>query len=407
MRKTSILAVDDSATVRSLLSEVLTRSGYQVYLSASGEEALDLLAQVHVDLALVDLKLPGMDGISLCRRIKDLSPKDPLPVVMLTAKSNLEDKLAGFEAGADDFVLKPFRHRELLARIDVQMRILSLRRELDRKRNALERAQVELRDHLLDLEESHRQIEAYKARTERDLELASKVQHKLLAHELPRYEEVEIETLYLPARSVGGDFYEALELPDGRLGLAVGDVAGKGAAASLLMVLMLTELRLLAPLHLEPVALLRALHEHLLANYGPETMVTMFYGIFDPASFQLDYALAGHEPPIWLRGQSPKAVPCPPGGPFLGIFPDWTGESHRIDLGPGDQVLVFSDGLVDRFADLEAEAALGRVAQRLSRVSPQGFMQWVRDLPANPTPVEDDDLTCLLVRRQPKDLTGC
>lgn len=116
---TRILIVEDEESYREPLVYQLTREGYDVSAAATGEDGLELFTQGGVDLVLLDLMLPGLDGTALCRRIREQSR---VPIIMLTAKSAEIDKVVGLEIGADDYVTKPYSFRELLARVRAVLR---------------------------------------------------------------------------------------------------------------------------------------------------------------------------------------------------------------------------------------------------------------------------------------------
>ena len=117
-----ILAVDDQAQNIRLLDAVLSPRGYRVLTAESGEAALDLLRQEQPHVVLLDIMMPGMDGYEVCRRIRENPDTAYLPVVMITA-SDTQEKVRGIEAGADDFVTKPFDQAELLARVKSLVRV--------------------------------------------------------------------------------------------------------------------------------------------------------------------------------------------------------------------------------------------------------------------------------------------
>ncbi len=116
---TRILIVEDEESYREPLVYQLTREGYDVSAAATGEEGLELFTKGGIDLVLLDLMLPGLDGTALCRRIREQSR---VPIIMLTAKSAEIDKVVGLEIGADDYITKPFAIQELLARIRAALR---------------------------------------------------------------------------------------------------------------------------------------------------------------------------------------------------------------------------------------------------------------------------------------------
>ena len=119
MANEKILVVDDDTNICELLRLYLTKEGYQVTTANDGEEGLDKFNQVKPDMVLLDVMMPKMDGLEVCRRIRKLGNT---PVMMLTAKGETFDKVLGLELGADDYMVKPFDTKELLARITVQLR---------------------------------------------------------------------------------------------------------------------------------------------------------------------------------------------------------------------------------------------------------------------------------------------
>jgi two-component system response regulator MtrA len=114
-----ILIIDDDASLAEMLQLVLRQEGFETTWCASGDAALDVFRSAQFDLVLLDLMLPGLDGVAVCRRIRADSG---VPIVMLTAKSDTGDVVDGLEAGADDYIAKPFKPRELVARVWTRLR---------------------------------------------------------------------------------------------------------------------------------------------------------------------------------------------------------------------------------------------------------------------------------------------
>src|SRR2546421_2481831 len=115
-----ILVVDDEPAVRRSVRSALTLEGYEVRLAREGAEALDVLASERVDAIVLDLLMPGLDGLEVCRRLR--ADGDPTPVLMLTVRNLVSDRVAGLDAGADDYLTKPFSLDELLARMRALLR---------------------------------------------------------------------------------------------------------------------------------------------------------------------------------------------------------------------------------------------------------------------------------------------
>src|SRR3990170_857084 len=116
---TRVLVVEDEANIAGFIRRGLIYKGYEVDLAASGEEALESVQRSLPDLVILDLMLPGIDGIEVCRRLR---AADDLPIIMLTARDSVSDKVEGLESGADDYMTKPFEFEELLARVRAALR---------------------------------------------------------------------------------------------------------------------------------------------------------------------------------------------------------------------------------------------------------------------------------------------
>ncbi len=126
LKKTSVLVVDDDVGMLRMMRRILDLEGYSVIMASNGEAALNILVEENPDLVLLDIIMPGIDGYTMCQHIREFSQ---LPIIMLTGKSKDEEKVQGLDAGADDYVTKPFSSRELVARIKAILRRTSLRDE--------------------------------------------------------------------------------------------------------------------------------------------------------------------------------------------------------------------------------------------------------------------------------------
>lgn len=134
LAKVHILAVDDDQDIRTLLAEILAKYGYQVSIAANGQEMQQILDQEKIDLVILDIMMPGDDGIALCKKLRQRSH---LPIIMLSAMSEDSDKIIGLEVGADDYLPKPFNPRELIARIKAVLRRPQTGNDEDENYNAL------------------------------------------------------------------------------------------------------------------------------------------------------------------------------------------------------------------------------------------------------------------------------
>jgi two-component system NtrC family sensor kinase len=143
----NILVVDDDDDVRTIISAVMASADYDVREASSGVDALSIITEREPDLILLDYMMPGLSGLEVCQKLRQLPGGSFIPVIMLTARTELHDKLAGLASGADDYVTKPFQHEELLARVRAHLRIRELSRSLQQKNVELERAQDTIIEH--------------------------------------------------------------------------------------------------------------------------------------------------------------------------------------------------------------------------------------------------------------------
>jgi sigma-B regulation protein RsbU (phosphoserine phosphatase) len=321
--------VDDVEMNRDLLARRLTQQGHEVEMAGNGREALDVLRSGReFDLVLLDVMMPELDGYQVLEALRADATLRSLPVIMVSAVNEVESVVRCLEAGAEDYLAKPFNPVLLRARVGST---------LERKR-------------LRDVERLHAKS------LERELEIGHNIQKSFLPRSLPLAPGWEITAKLRAARQVGGDFYDAFPLSGGGIGLAVGDVCDKGVGAALFVALVRTLLRAtaerLAVAHpgdwgrivLEPVALTS---EYVVRTHGETNMfATLFFAALEPASGALVWLNAGHEPP-YLRRASGAVERLEPTAGAVGLMPDAAFEIARATLSPGDVLLAFTDGVTE------------------------------------------------------------
>jgi len=182
-------------------------------------------------------------------------------------------------------------------------------------------------------------------RIEQELEVARLIQQNFLPKELPELDGWRVAAYYRPARTVGGDFYDFIELPEGRIGLVVGDVTDKGVPAAMVMAATRSVLRAAAQRLLEPGTVLERINETLCSEIPPNMFVTCLYGVLDPGTGRLRYANAGHNLPIVESGGEVSELRAT--GMPLGLLPGMSYEEKEAVIAPGSSVLLYSDGLTE------------------------------------------------------------
>ena len=249
-----LLLVDDAKANLDILVEGL-KGDHKLSLALNGEMALQIAARTPPDLVLLDIMMPGLDGYEVCRRLRQMPETAEVPIMFLSSLEDVQNKSRGFEAGANDYVTKPFDLLEVKARV-----------------RALLKAKA--------------YSDSVKEQLTADLRVAREIQMGMIPHDFSTLEKdfgVELAGVLEPAREVGGDLYSAFPGVAGRL-IFVGDVSGKGIPASLFMVRASSLARLLGRDIAEPERILARLNDELSADNPSGMFVTMLCAVFDPAS---------------------------------------------------------------------------------------------------------------------------
>src|SRR5262245_24555717 len=222
-----LLLVDDTKANLDILVAGL-KSDYQLSLALNGETALRLAPRTLPDLILLDVMMPGLDGYEVCQRLRQLPETAEVPIIFLSALDEAQNKARGFEAGANDYITKPFDMLEVKARVRSLLKAKAYN-------------------------------DAVKEQIAGELRVARQIQMGMVPPDFSALEErfdIGLAARLEPAREVGGDLYCAFDADPGRLVLVVGDVSGKGIPASLFMVRTISLVRLLARDDPEPERIL-------------------------------------------------------------------------------------------------------------------------------------------------------
>lgn len=182
-------------------------------------------------------------------------------------------------------------------------------------------------------------------RIENELRLPHEIQQTLLPKSLPDLPGWQIDTHYQPAREVGGDFYDFIYLPDGLIGIVVGDVTDKGVPAALVMATTRSVLRAAAGRLISPGEVLARVNDAMCPDIPARMFVTCLYAVLDPVSGHMVYANAGHDPPYCCGASGVRRLWA--AGMPLGLLPGMTYDEAEAEVGPGDRVVLYSDGLVE------------------------------------------------------------
>jgi sigma-B regulation protein RsbU (phosphoserine phosphatase) len=307
-----VLVCDDQPDVLEALRLLLKGQGCQAVTVDSPGALLLTARSQSFDLILADLNFTrdttsGDEGLDLLASLE--AQGNATPVVVMTAWGSVELAVEAMRRGACDFIQKPWDNERVIAVV---------RKQADGER-----------------------------RRKSELEIAANVQQKLFPHETRRMATIDYAGHCVPAREVGGDYYDFLEVTDHTVGFVLGDVSGKGVPAALLMANLQACFRSQEPSALlQPARVLDNVNRHFFDSTTAERFATLFLGIYDDDTRELRYVNCGHVAPFLLRA-SGSLETIAPTATMLGAFRHWKCTERQTLLHPGDTLLIYSDGVTE------------------------------------------------------------
>jgi sigma-B regulation protein RsbU (phosphoserine phosphatase) len=381
--RAEILVVDDDALSRKVLAQLLSAAGYNCRVSKDGSEALDIIRARPPSLLLLDFDMPGLNGAEVLRSLR--SDDDPavaqIPAIMLTAHGSEQSEVSCLQAGADDFVTKPVNASVLRARIETQLRLRSMRRQVEQQNDELEKWRRDL---------------------ERDLAAARLTQQSLIPQKplvLPGW---QVATCYRPVIQVGGDIYGWLRMKDGRILFWIADGTGHGAAAALLTTLAKLLFHYSSIEHDTPASLMEAVNHDFRSIFGARSFMTAMCVALDPGSGHAAIVGAGH-PPLLIFHHDGTTQSIGSVAPPLGLKQCAFTETS-IDLKPGDAFLLYTDGILRWGKNERRGPAPGQLEKILRHSAPsaEALLKHVlaQTAPENSAKSAPDDVAAIAVRRE-------
>jgi len=355
------LVIDDDGVNRKILSMMLQGAGFAVTTAGSALEGLQAADAFVPDVILLDVEMPDHDGYWACLRFKENDATAAIPILFISAREGVEDKVRAFANGGADFITKPFRKEEVLARVQAHVRIRQLMLRLS-----------VLND---ELSEKQRQIDE-------DLAAAAEVQRRLLVPPTAVFTGLDVASFYEPSALIGGDVFNVAGLPDGRVAIYIIDVSGHGIAAALLTFAVCQELNSASSLlhkvpGISPAAVAAELDRHFPIELY-EKYFTFALAILDPRTGSLEYTVGGHPPPL-LQKASGELHRLDDGGPAAGLGLGQAFTSTTLMLNPGDRLVFYTDGVCDQ-PGLESNFGLPRLESAVQSSAQTNVTQLVANL---------------------------
>ncbi len=379
-----LLVVDDEPDLELLIRQKfrhqIRSDEFRFVFARNGVEALQKLAEdADIDLVLTDINMPEMDGLTLLQRLAELNRL--LKAVIVSAYGDMENIRTAMNRGASDFVTKPIDFNDL---------DLTIKKTLKQLRELKEA--VKEHDQLVTIRN--------------ELDIASHIQQSILPHvpAFPERKDFDVFAAMIPAREVGGDFYDFFLIDQDRLGFVIGDVSGKGVPAALFMAVSRTLLRSTALTGTPPSQCLQQANALLCLDNESEMFVTLFYGILNARTGEVEYANGGHNPPYVLHRNGTVEALETTGGMVLGAMADVPYRERTITVEPGDTLFLYTDGVTEAMDDagtLFADQRLVEALRRLNGSSPEQIVHAVVDEVKRHagTAPQNDDITVLAIHR--------
>ena len=330
-RKPKVLIVDDTPENIQVLMETL-KDQYTIVAAINGEKALKMaVAEPRPDLILLDIMMPGMDGYEVCRRLKADEQVQHIPIIFVTAKTEVEDETLGFELGAMDYITKPFSIPVVKARVKAHLE-LKILRDLE----AIQRAKLETVLGIL------------------NSELAEAADYvKFLLPQPITEGPVMADWRFVPSTTLGGDSLGYHWLDEDSLAIYLIDVCGHGVGAALHSVSVLNVLRSRNLPNVDfrrPEQILASLNAVFPMDDHRDMYFTMWYGVYKPSSRLLTYASGGHPPALLIQdttgnGSEIRELRTP--NLFLGGLEGIDFEYDEVEIKPAARLYVFSDGVYE------------------------------------------------------------
>ena len=369
-----VLLVDDAKANLDILVEGL-KSDHKLSLALNGEMALQIAARTPPDLVLLDIVMPGLDGYEVCRRLRQMPETAEVPIMFLSSLEEVQNKTRGFEAGANDYLTKPFEMLEVKARVRSLLKAKAY-------------------------------SDAVKEQIASELRVAREIQMGMLPHDFTGIERaygVALSAVLEPAREVGGDLYGVCAAAKDRLVVFLGDVSGKGIPASMFMVRAISLARLLARDIAEPERILARLNDELAADNPSGMFVTFLCAVYDPGSGRLTLANAGHCRPVLLRTGEPPSWAVRHLGTALGFESGLEFQRTEMTLRAADTLVFYTDGVSEAFNPQDEcygndrlLADAGLFAGQSATAITAGLLQKVRAFAGSAS--QSDDIAILTLR---------
>ena len=349
-----LLVVDSSIQSSDLISYWLAREGFaEVYTSDSGINALAKAELIVPDVMVINVDLPDISGFDLCKRLKEI-----MPYILILCISHVDseaNRIRAMETGADDY-METMDSYQFISKIRGLFRVKYLSNQI--------------RNQYTELEERNKLMES-------QMQMGRRVQTALIPEIDESFCDCKIVSMYRPAMSVGGDFYNLLYLNEHCLGIVMGDVSGYGISASFLTVTLNVMVKNLDTSHFEPGQLLFHLNNEMCELFGrgsddPELYACVFYAVVDTQMKTISFANAGLTLPLIIANEINELEAR---GAPIGMIKNANYDQQTISYNSGDMILFYTDGLQDCFFKNQPDEFLRQIKDLLTELADEDMRE--------------------------------
>ncbi len=336
-----ILIAEDDLIIRKTVERLLHKNGYtNLRFAVDGRQAWEMINQSAPELIILDYMMPHATGFEVLQRIRADYRFDHIPVIFLTALSDKERLIEALDAGATDYITKPFDQSELLARVQTHARNFFLQQQI-----------LKINEHLGQV---NKELSVKNLQIEGDLRSARKIQEALLPKEHLVRDDVSIHFFYQPSHSVGGDFLNYVLLDDSHIAFYIADVSGHGVTSAMITVFVREQIANILRKKQTSEMSAATILEELNKNYNEEiyfldngVYLTIFFGILHIPTRQLNYASAGHHAFPIVCSANGTVHTIDKTEIAIGFVDDYTYSDQQLTLQKNDRLVLHTDGVME------------------------------------------------------------
>lgn len=369
-----ILIVDDEPLNRQVLKNQLGSEGYETWEASSGKEVLSMMLEDEriPDLVILDVVMPIMNGYEVCSRLREKFNLQELPIILLTTKNKIQDAVVGLEAGANDYLSKPFDKRELLTRVN---NLLTLKKAVQEQTKYLS--------------------------FQNEMKLAQSLQTSILPEIPPQLPGLHFAYDYTPMEQVGGDFFDFHIFDENRIGVVIADVSGHGVPAALVASMFKIACSIEWERSVGPSEFLARINKTLFGK-TKKSFITASYIEFNIQERKLLHSRAGHPPMLFLDKNSEESYQSMPKGMMIGWFENATFQVEDLPLFGAKRVALYTDGIIEArnpLGELYSTERFIEILKKTKTWDTDKAMAYVREDVFAWTETGDleDDLTLILI----------